>query len=219
MVRTRNTQFPILGLLCIEPMSGYDLRCEIEGTLRFFWRESEGQIYPTLKELERNGHISRVAGEQKGPRDRQLYAITESGHDLLRQWVVQPPQEQPPRNEFLLKVFLMHYGPPGVVLEHIRQQKRQAVARLAALAELQGLVERNAAYPDFPIWMALFRYGVLLRKAEIAWCDETLRAFSRGTPAQVKRTKSERSNTRRTRDKPVSRKTAKRNRKRSVKGQ
>jgi DNA-binding PadR family transcriptional regulator len=177
MARARNTQFPILGLLSIQPMSGYDIRCEIEQTLRFFWRESEGQIYPALKELEGKGNIERVQGRGKQVRARQLYAITESGRMALREWVAAAPQEQSPRNEFLLKILLTRYGPPGASLEHIRTHRQHAAERLAAAAQLQKMVRKNSSYPDFPVWMALFRYGVLLRKAEIAWCDETLRAL------------------------------------------
>jgi hypothetical protein len=48
---------------------------------------------------------------------------------------------------------------------------------MAAAVELQKLVERNKSFPDFPVWQTLFRYGALMREAELAWCDETLAAL------------------------------------------
>jgi hypothetical protein len=84
---------------------------------------------------------------------------------------------QSPRNEFLLKVWMMRHGPEGAVLAHIRQHRQQVAIRMAAAVELQKLVERNKSFPDFPVWQTLFRYGALMREAELAWCDETLAAL------------------------------------------
>src|ERR1035441_9620557 len=54
---TRNrTAYVLLGLLSIEPnQSGYDLRKAIESSVGYFWGESYGQIYPTLKRLAAGG--------------------------------------------------------------------------------------------------------------------------------------------------------------------
>jgi len=177
VARTQSTQYPILGLLCIKPLSGYDLRAEIEGTLSSFWRESEGQIYPTLRMLEETGQIVRIEGQRKRARERQVYAITDLGRQHLRAWIAEEPRMQSPRNEFLLKVWMMRHGPEGAVLAHIRQHRQQVAIRMAAAVELQKLVERNKSFPDFPVWQTLFRYGALMREAELAWCDETLAAL------------------------------------------
>ena len=72
---------------------------------------------------------------------------------------------------------MMRHGPEGAVLAHIRQHRQQVAIRMAAAAELQTLVERNRSFPDFPVWQTLFRYGVLMRQAELSWCDETLAAL------------------------------------------
>jgi len=174
VARTQSTQYPVLGLLCIKPMSGYDLRADVEGTLSSFWRESEGQIYPTLRMLEETGQIVRIEGKRNQGRERQVYAITDLGRERLRAWIAEEPRMQSPRNEFMLKVWMMRHGPKGAVLAHIRQHRQQVAIRMAAAVELQKLVERNDKFPDFPVWQTLFRYGVLMRQAELSWCDETL---------------------------------------------
>jgi PadR family transcriptional regulator AphA len=179
VARTQSTQYPILGLLCIKPLSGYDLRAEIEGMLNSFWRESEGQIYRTLRMLEETGQIVRIEGQRKQARERLVYAITDSGRQCLRAWIAEEPRMQSPRNEFLLKVWMMRHGPKGAVLAHIRQHREQVAIRMAAAAELRKLVERNKSFPDFPVWQTLFRYGVLMRETELAWCDEALAALKR----------------------------------------
>lgn len=195
MARTQSTQYPILGLLCTKPLSGYDLRAEIEGTLSSFWRESDGQIYPTLRMLEETGQIVRIEGQRKQARERQVYAITDLGRRRLRAWIAEEPRMQPPRNEFLLKVWMMRHGPKGAVLAHIRQHRQQTAIRMAAAVELQKLVECSKSFPDFPVWQTLFRYGTLIREAELAWCDETLaelepleRSYGKAATSRRKRT-------------------------------
>jgi len=196
VARTQSTQYPVLGLLCIKPMSGYDLRADVEGTLSSFWRESEGQIYPTLRMLEETGQIVRIEGKRNQGRERQVYAITDLGRERLRAWIAEEPRMQSPRNEFLLKVWMMRHGPKGAVLAHIRQHRQQVAIRMAAAVELQKLVERNDKFPDFPVWQTLFRYGVLMRQAELSWCDETLALLEplEQKEARAAKTKRNRSN-------------------------
>ena len=46
------TSYVILGILAIHPhQSGYEIRKTIQQSVGFFWSESFGQIYPTLKRL------------------------------------------------------------------------------------------------------------------------------------------------------------------------
>src|SRR5215210_891064 len=42
----------VLGLLRHGPRSGYDIKVAVDGSTRFFWAASYGQIYPELKRLE-----------------------------------------------------------------------------------------------------------------------------------------------------------------------
>ena len=62
----QSTDFALLGLLSIEPMSGYDIRQNFQESLNFFWNESYGQIYPALKRLLARGFITAAPGGQNG---------------------------------------------------------------------------------------------------------------------------------------------------------
>ena len=59
MARASQTETAVLGGLSVESMTGYALREAIRDVLGHFWSESFGQIYPTLAELERAGHVQR----------------------------------------------------------------------------------------------------------------------------------------------------------------
>ena len=49
--RSSSSKEVLLGLLAIQPMSGYDLGQNIRTSVGHFWNESYGQIYPNLKAL------------------------------------------------------------------------------------------------------------------------------------------------------------------------
>jgi len=95
----------LLGLLTIEPMSGYDLGQTIRVSIGHFWNESYGQIYPNLKRLAAEGLVTAKAERQKGKPDRHIYSITPKGRERLAQWLAVAPQPEVPRNELLLKLF------------------------------------------------------------------------------------------------------------------
>ena len=74
--RSSSSTEVLLGLLTIEPMSGYDLGQTIRASVGHFWNESYGQIYPNLKKLAAGGFVSSKTERRKGKPDRQVYSIT-----------------------------------------------------------------------------------------------------------------------------------------------
>ena len=64
--RSSSTSEALLGLLTIEPMSGYDLGLVIRDSIGHFWNESYGQIYPNLKRLAAEGLVAAKDGAAKG---------------------------------------------------------------------------------------------------------------------------------------------------------
>ncbi len=48
----------ILGLLARRPRSGYEIKANVDTTIRHFWAASYGQIYPELRRLEAAGWIA-----------------------------------------------------------------------------------------------------------------------------------------------------------------
>src|ERR1039457_6885435 len=114
------TSYTILGGLSVQPdLSGYDIRKGIQQSIGYFWAESYGQIYPALKRLASEGLIA-PSSSSNGRRGRQTYVITDKGRTSLRQWLCLPFHNEPPRNEFLLKLFFGHEAAPGVATAHLR---------------------------------------------------------------------------------------------------
>src|ERR1700689_4738263 len=88
--RSSSSMEGLLGLLAIEPMSGYDLGLTIRGSIGHFWNESYGQIYPNLKKLAGGGFVNCKTERQKGKPDRRIYSVTEKGRARLTEWLTVP---------------------------------------------------------------------------------------------------------------------------------
>jgi len=169
------TQFAILGLLTVEPMSGYDLRKHFQESLIYFWNESYGQIYPTLKELARKGLVAPVSSEKAGERERQVYSLTAKGRKYLGAWLVRPPKKQAIRSEFLLKLFLGRSVPPRALSEQIRRFQIEQEQLLAMFLIIRDEVRvEHAKSPDLKYWMLTVDHGIRMRRADIEWSKKAL---------------------------------------------
>jgi DNA-binding PadR family transcriptional regulator len=73
----------ILGLISMQPMSGYDLRKVFETTPMGNFSSSPGAIYPALKSLEKNGWVHGVPDKQDTLRPRLVYSLTDRGDEVL----------------------------------------------------------------------------------------------------------------------------------------
>src|SRR5437870_13264730 len=90
MAASNTTLYAVLGMLSAAPRSAYDIKKAIDSSIPHFWSESFGQIYPTLRRLTADGFVRRRHGTQRGKPDRQAYALTPRGPEVLRAWLGQP---------------------------------------------------------------------------------------------------------------------------------
>src|SRR5262245_46714684 len=117
------TGYVILGLLGLQPMSGYEIKAFVDKTVRFFWAASYGQIYPELRRLAEAG---LVTGDSKpsGGRRKTVYSLTKAGRRELRDWLAIEPGELEMRDEGLLKLFFADAADPSVAIEILRAKRR-----------------------------------------------------------------------------------------------
>src|SRR5512138_3194995 len=135
-MRANTTQFALLGMLSLRPMSGYDIRKTVQESIAFFWTESYGQIYPMLKQLSAEGLVKPVRVESSGRRNRNVYALTPKGRARLRAWLAAPVGQEPARSELLLKMFFARQIGKSEVAGHLqrtRDEHQRLLARYAAV--------------------------------------------------------------------------------------
>ena len=106
MSNKSRTKYTVLGMLSIEPMSGYEIKQAIQRSTGFFWSESEGQIYPALAECVEKGWATyQEEATKTTSRTKKTYKITNVGKKELTSWLSKKVQPNMLRNELLLKLF------------------------------------------------------------------------------------------------------------------
>ena len=175
-MKRNQTAYVILGLLSIEPrQSGYDIHKTIQGSVSYFWGESYGQIYPTLKRLAVDGLIIPTQSASANRPRRQEYSLTAAGHARLKEWLAVPYRADPPRDEFLLKLFFGREAAPGVSIGHVRAFQDKLRRLLATLLEIETLGRaRHSDNPHFPFWMLTLTYGVAQIRCALEWSESAL---------------------------------------------
>ena len=164
----------LLGLLTIEPMSGYDLGLAIRASVGHFWRESYGQIYPNLTRLDAEGLVTAKTEHQKGKPDRRIYSITGKGREQLAKWLAVEPQPEIPRNELLLKLFFGAQAAPELPIGYLERMVEEVSALLKQFRQIEREIAGNKQYPDAPYWKMTARFGRLELEAHLRWAKETL---------------------------------------------
>jgi PadR family transcriptional regulator AphA len=178
--RASSSREVLLGLLAIEPMSGYDLGLTIRVSVGHFWNESYGQIYPNLKRLAGEGFVTAKIERQKGKPDRRIYSITKKGRERLAKWLAVQPQPEIPRNEFLLKLFFGERIPTEILIgwvEHMVESE-SAILRELTRVEREDIAQVQH-YPGAPYWKMAARFGQIELKAHLKWAEETLAELRR----------------------------------------
>ena len=175
MARENKTEYAILGMLAMEPMSGYDMKQFVSETIHYFWQQSYGQIYPTLKNLRERKLVTRKVEHHKGRPDRHVYSITATGRKLLEEWLREETDPEPTRIELLLKLFFSEHVEPSVSLDQISHYRKYHQDKLTTYRLIEKRLKDEAAEAShYPYWMATVRMGIHVARARIKWCDEAI---------------------------------------------
>jgi DNA-binding PadR family transcriptional regulator len=159
----------ILGLLTKRPMHGYELKNVFEETVGTLWELNVGQIYNTLRLLERDDYVELTGYEQKGRGPaRKVYTITEAGREELVRWLAEPVS-RPRRLKDAFYIKLVFYDLLGrdKVGELIWNQRQAYLQVLHQLNELQVETDPH----DDPFTALLLEGGALHLEADLKWLD------------------------------------------------
>ena len=128
-------RFALLGLLAVEPASGYDLKRAINRSTYFIWNATGPQIYNTLHKLREEGCITSRSLAQDGKPDKQIHTITASGQARLEDFMSEPIHASVTRDEVLLRIFFGNFAGKKIIkreLDSYLQRIRHECAYLEA---------------------------------------------------------------------------------------
>ncbi len=181
MAERRLTSFEhiLLGLICIEPSSGYDLKRMFAVTPMGVYQPSSGTVYPALRRLELIGMIqTQTPSGQNGSsaRHRRVYEPTQAGRAAHAAWLRAPVEPATVASD--LGLHLMRF----VMMESLFPAE-EVVGFLRsfadALAEFTGGLEQYTATDLGTSYARLaLRHGLAVHRASLEWAEQTIRELS-----------------------------------------
>jgi DNA-binding PadR family transcriptional regulator len=136
----------LLGLLAVQPRSGYELTKEFEGHLgRYAWQAGHTSIYPELGKLAERGLVEVT---HEGPRGSRTYAVTPAGRAELRAWLLSPPSGGKVRNVEVLRLFLLSALDPPDALTVLRRIADETAAGMVDLREVRAVTGPPVPGPE-----------------------------------------------------------------------
>ena len=174
-------KYALLGFLNLEPMTGYELKKNLDRSTQAFWHAGLNQIYPTLKALEEAGLVSARTRAQEGRPDRRVYRITPKGRAELLDWLSRPIRELPPsKNIGLLKLFFAGYLPRDQILLQLRGQLELHRAewrryREAVKPMIAQIVARTGSEREGLMWGVVRQLGEAHERTYTEWLETTIR--------------------------------------------
>lgn len=173
--RTGVLGYAILGLLAVEPRTGYQLAQRMRAPIGYMWTATHSQIYPELAKLQSGGLVRAAVIPGRGPRDTKQYTITAAGRQALRTWVDSPLTELA-RSELMLRVRSLWLVSPERARAFIIEQRTRYRERLKLYTEEELAFAPLAADlfdPTTPASAAYatLHFGIGRVRHTIEWCD------------------------------------------------
>ncbi|TDQ55511.1 PadR family transcriptional regulator [Actinorugispora endophytica] len=169
--RTRVLELAVLGLLYEAPLHGYELRKRLTFQLGAFRAFSYGSLYPCLKEMLRQGHVSQTpqaeGSARGGRRSRIVYRLTDTGHEHLHGLLTEVAPATSDDECFGVHFALFGHTGPDVRLRILHGRRDRLHTRLADLRARLA----HAPGPADDYTFELYRHDAESVEREIHWLD------------------------------------------------
>lgn len=150
----------LLGLLLDRADYPYQLADRLARRLGPAWEVNSGQLYQTVKALERDGLIERVPGGDGEREERHVFAITQAGVCEFERWFDHAPDPvRLPRRPLLLKITFAGPERLGEAIAKIDAYERECAQRLNEIAALRD---------EMPTQGSLVRADALLLRLNLS---------------------------------------------------
>jgi PadR family transcriptional regulator, regulatory protein AphA len=177
MPRSRLTGFEqvLLGMIFIQPSTGYDLKRRFATTSLGVDQPSSGALYPALDRLDRRGLLrSEALPPTEGGRPRRLYRLTEDGRQAHLDWVREPVVPETVSQDLgmhLLRFVMMAQVLPEEAVVGFLDSLRAALAGFVAALERQVSAADASGNPYAGLAV---EHGLAVHRASLAWAEQAI---------------------------------------------
>lgn len=114
-------------------LSGYDIKIVFEDVFTHFFDGSFGMIYPTLRQLEKEGKIKKEVVMQEGKPNKKMYFITDEGREEFYQYMKTDVEKDVLRSDFLMRMYFGDYSDTNTMKKWIEEEIERKETYIADL--------------------------------------------------------------------------------------
>ena len=170
----------LLGLICLAPASGYDLKRIFAATPMGLYQPSSGALYPALRRLELNDVIQAQApanGRGQSARHRRVYEATQTGQAAHMSWLrtpIEPATASRDLGLHLMRFVMMeHLLSLEEVLAFLQNLAGALAALITQLEQYSGAADLTDRHPRLAV-----DHGLAVHRASLRWAEHTIAALS-----------------------------------------
>jgi DNA-binding PadR family transcriptional regulator len=170
----------LLGLICMSPASGYDLKRIFAVTPMGVYQPSSGTLYPALHRLELRGLIQAqgpAGPDGESARHRRVYEATPAGQAAHVDWLRTPVDPETVGRDLGLHlmrfVMMEHLFPRDEVVAFLRSLADALAAFTAQLEQYLAAGEMGDRYPRLAL-----DHGLAVHRTSLRWVRRTIAALS-----------------------------------------
>ncbi|MGG3523420.1 PadR family transcriptional regulator [Bacillus pseudomycoides] len=120
-------------VFCFKFFTGYDIKIVFEDVFTHFFDGSFGMIYPTLRQLEKEGKIKKEVIMQEGKPNKKMYFITDEGREEFYQYMKTDVEKDVLRSDFLMRMYFGNYADGETMKRWIEEEIERKEAYIADL--------------------------------------------------------------------------------------
>jgi len=168
----------LIGLVCMSPASGYDLKRIFAGTPMGIYQPSSGSLYPALHRLEAKGLIKALDSAGESDRHRRVYEPTRAGRAAHAAWLRTPVEVSTVSRDLGLHlmrfVMMEHASSRAEVLAFLDDLKDALAAFTAGLEQhVAATAQLGHRHPSLAL-----DHGLAVHRASLRWAGHAIAALS-----------------------------------------
>ena len=164
----------LLGLVCLSPSSGYDLKRMFAATPMGVYQPSSGALYPALRRLEARGLVRATGLDAAGEsaRHRRVYEPTQAGQTAHMTWLRTPVEPSTVSRDLglhLMRFVMMEHAFSREAVLGFLDDLKDALAAFTSGLERYAATQLDESHPRLAL-----EHGVAVHRASLQWVDHTI---------------------------------------------
>jgi DNA-binding PadR family transcriptional regulator len=174
-MKETTTEYLILGILRNKSRTGYDINKVVKTRLGPFWDINYSQIYPTLRELEKNGTITKRIEINERGQNRKVYSITNEGKNKLKEWLLKPAKPEKHKIELMLKIGFGEQVSTNELIKQVQAFRERHEAQLENVYSIEKELKAQLGQNEANYFLLLsLELGVKFHVSAVDWANTTI---------------------------------------------